>query len=90
MTTHAFRDDASLTPDSDDATTLTWQQVQRMNCERKERFKRWDMAAKAARNVMRRNTLTKTYATPFFCRVCNGLHVGTRPARKRRIKNLWR
>jgi hypothetical protein len=88
MTTNAVRDMSRSVPDS--TPPLTWQQIERQKCERKPRFERWDMAKKASRHVKRARTMTGTHVGPFKCRICGGVHNGTRPARKRRIKELMR
>jgi hypothetical protein len=88
MNADAVRDELQSNPDGERPEILTWQQVQRLNCERKERFVRWDFAERAARKVRRNNTLKRTYVEPFRCRICGGVHTGTRPTRKRRIKTI--
>jgi hypothetical protein len=52
---------------------------ERLKCERKDRFVRWDIASKAAKRAQRSRRHDDVVIEVFACHICGGAHVGARP-----------
>jgi hypothetical protein len=57
---------------------------ERLKCERKDPFVRWDMATKAARRAQRTHRHDGVVIDVFPCHVCGRFHVGSRDKGTRR------